>query len=96
MDVVLLQRALFLLAKVCLIPVFAVRISPGSAAPWWEETLVSRSASADYFQRQCPLFFPEVNGYTYGSAKGKTAADVNHWTGGWRTRETKRLIYTNG
>ena len=51
---------------------------------------------AEYFQRQCSLFFPEVNGHTYGSAKGKTAEDVNRWTGGWSDRPTKRLLYANG
>lgn len=52
--------------------------------------------NADFFQRQCPLFFPEVNGHTYGSAKGRTAEDVNRWTGGWLKRNTTRLLYSNG
>lgn len=67
-----------------------------SAAPEEQSTLVSRIISAEWFQEQCPLWFPEVNGYTYGSAKNKTAADVNEWTGGWTERKTKRLIYANG
>lgn len=67
-----------------------------SAAPEEQSTLVSRIISAEWFQEQCPLWFPEVNGYTYGSAKNKTAADVNDWTGGWTERKTKRLIYANG
>ena len=78
-------------------PACPAQISPrNSAAPWWESTLVSRMINADFFQRQCPLFFPEVNGHTYGSAKGRTAEDVNRWTGGWLKRNTTRLLYSNG
>ncbi|KAF7169373.1 hypothetical protein CNMCM6106_004298 [Aspergillus hiratsukae] len=65
-------------------------------APKNEFTIVSRLVSAEYWQRQCSLFFPEVNGYTYGSAKGKTAADVNKWTKGWDLTDTTRLTWTNG
>jgi hypothetical protein len=39
-----------------------------SGAPNHEATIVSRLVNADYWQRQCALFFPTVNGYTYGSA----------------------------
>jgi len=67
-----------------------------SAAPSGVPTLVSRTVNAEYWQRQCPLFFPEVNGHTYGSAKGKTAAQVNSWTKGWDLTNTTRLIWTNG
>jgi hypothetical protein len=49
-----------------------------------------------YWERQCSLFFPEVNGYTYGSAKGKTSAEVNAWTKGWSLTDTTRLIWANG
>jgi hypothetical protein len=52
--------------------------------------------NAAYWQRQCPLFFPEVDGYTYGSAEGKTAADVNAYTEGWDLTDTTRLIWANG
>ncbi|KAJ5235467.1 uncharacterized protein N7469_004635 [Penicillium citrinum] len=66
------------------------------AAPSGVQTLVSRTVNAEYWQRQCPLFFPEVNGHTYGSARGKTAAQVNSWTKGWDLTNTTRLIWTNG
>ncbi|KAJ5217326.1 hypothetical protein N7468_010334 [Penicillium chermesinum] len=65
-------------------------------APSGVPSLVSRTVSADYYQRQCPLYFPTVNGHTYGSAKGKTAADVNKWTKGWDLTHTTRLTWTNG
>ncbi|GIC84418.1 putative serine peptidase [Aspergillus udagawae] len=65
-------------------------------APKDEFTIVSRLVSAEYWQRQCSLYFPELNGYTYGSAKGKTAGDVNKWTKGWDLTNTTRLIWTNG
>lgn len=65
-------------------------------APKFVPSIVSRLVNAEYWQRQCSLFFPEVNGYTYASAKGKTVDDVNAWTGGWSARDTTRLIWTNG
>ncbi|KAJ5730002.1 Peptidase S28 [Penicillium malachiteum] len=65
-------------------------------APSDVQTIVSRSVDAEYWQRQCPLYFPTVNGYTYASAKGKTAADVNSWTKGWDLTDTTRLTWTNG
>ncbi|PTU17606.1 hypothetical protein P175DRAFT_0535946 [Aspergillus ochraceoroseus IBT 24754] len=49
-------------------------------APKGTPTIVSRP---EYWQRQCPLYFPETEGQTYGSAIGRTAASVNAWTGGW-------------
>lgn len=42
------------------------------------------------------MYFPTVNGHTYSSAKGKTAADVNKWTHGWDISNTTRLLWTNG
>ncbi|KAJ5659501.1 Peptidase S28 [Penicillium longicatenatum] len=65
-------------------------------APSDVTTIVSRTVNAEYWQRQCPLFFPTVNGYTYGSAKGKNAADVNAMTKGWDLTKTTRLTWTNG
>ncbi|KAH8423270.1 putative serine peptidase [Aspergillus melleus] len=65
-------------------------------APEGKTTIVPRTVSAEYWQRQCPLFFPTVNGHTYGSAKGKNAATVNAYTGGWSRTNTSRLIWTNG
>ncbi|KAI9927094.1 hypothetical protein MW887_003477 [Aspergillus wentii] len=71
---------------------------------WWQDgapenvsTIVPRTVDAAYWQRQCSLFFPETNGYKYGSAKNKTASTVNDWTDGWfLTKNTTRLIWTNG
>ncbi|KAJ5390371.1 uncharacterized protein N7496_001439 [Penicillium cataractarum] len=65
-------------------------------APSGVSSLVSRTVNAEYWQRQCSLFFPEVNGYTFGSAKGKTEAEVNAWTKGWELTDTTRLIWANG
>ncbi|MCJ1226910.1 hypothetical protein MMC12_003565 [Toensbergia leucococca] len=70
---------------------------------WWEDgaplgttTIVSRLVSAAYWQRQCALYFPPEDGYTYGSAKGETVNDTNAYTGGWKITNTTRLIWTNG
>ncbi|KAL1852283.1 hypothetical protein Plec18170_006009 [Paecilomyces lecythidis] len=65
-------------------------------APENNPSIVSRLVNAAYWQRQCDLFFPEEDGYTYGSAKGKTVNDVNAWTKGWSLSDTTRLIWTNG
>ncbi|KAH8895932.1 endoprotease endo-Pro [Thozetella sp. PMI_491] len=65
-------------------------------APEDVPSLVSRLVDVDYWQRQCGLFFPAEDGYTYGIAKGKTEADVNAYTGGWDYVNTARLIWTNG
>ncbi|RAK80281.1 putative serine peptidase [Aspergillus fijiensis CBS 313.89] len=66
-------------------------------APSSETTLIPRLVSADYWQRQCALYFPEVNGFTYGSAKGKSASTFNAWTDGWFLNgNSTRLIWTNG
>jgi hypothetical protein len=52
-------------------------------APRGRPSIVSRLVDAEYWQRQCALFFPTVNGYTYASK-------------GWRLEDTTRLIWTNG
>ncbi|EPS30153.1 hypothetical protein POX_b02836 [Penicillium oxalicum] len=65
-------------------------------APSHVDTLVSRSVNAEYWQRQCSLYFPEVNGFTFGSSKGKKADAVNHKTKGWDLTDTTRLIWANG
>jgi hypothetical protein len=52
--------------------------------------------NAAYWQRQCPLFFPKEGSYNYGSAEGKTAAEVNAWTKGWFATNTTRLTWTTG
>ncbi|RDW88519.1 hypothetical protein BP6252_00551 [Coleophoma cylindrospora] len=66
-------------------------------APKDQPTIVSRLVTAEYWQRQCALWFPEVNGYTYGSANPSVNVHkVNKHTKGWRLENTTRLIWTNG
>ncbi|PVH89666.1 putative serine protease K12H4.7 [Cadophora sp. DSE1049] len=67
-------------------------------APRHEVTIVSRLINAAYWQRQCDLFFPTVNGFTYGSnlSPDNNVHQVNKHTEGWRLEKTTRLIWTNG
>lgn len=65
-------------------------------APAGTPTIVSRLVTKDYFERQCALYFPEVDGYSFGQAEGKTATDVNLYTDGWSVTNRTRLIWTNG
>ena len=66
-------------------------------APQGHPTLVSRLVTAEYWIRQCNLYFPPgPNGETFGINKGKTEADVNAYTGGWFIDNSTRLIYANG
>jgi hypothetical protein len=67
-----------------------------SGAPEGTPTLMSRLADAAYYERQCALWFPTEDGYTYGSGAGRTADDVNSYTDGWFNTDTTRLIYVNG
>lgn len=59
-------------------------------------SIVSRLINSHYWERQCALFFPTEDGYTYGEAKGKDVQNVNAYTGGWYHTDTERLIWTNG
>lgn len=67
-------------------------------APRREMSIVSRLVTADYWQRQCNMFFPTVNGFTYGSnlSPDNNEHKVNKATEGWRLDDTTRLIWTNG
>lgn len=66
-------------------------------APENRPTIVSRLVTAEYWIRQCGLYFPEgPHGESYGIAEGKTEADVNAYTGGWDIDNTSRLLYVNG
>lgn len=56
---------------------------------------MSRLVSAEYWEEQCPLFFPPEDG-GYGLMRGKTAEDVDAYTGGWFLQDTERLMLTNG
>ena len=64
-------------------------------APSDTPTIVSRLVSAEYWQRQCPLYFTPPG--TYGSAEGKNVTATNTYTKGWdMAGTTTRLIFTNG
>ncbi|KAI1370181.1 putative serine peptidase [Hypoxylon crocopeplum] len=71
-----------------------------TGAPSNRPTVFSRLATAHYWQRQCDLFFPKEGKYTYASARGKTAANLNAHTKGWRLPEyldsESRLLWVNG
>lgn len=69
-----------------------------NGAPRSRPTIVSRLINSEYWQRQCALFFPTVNGYTYGSnlSPDNNVHQVNKFTKGWRLDDTTRLIWTNG
>lgn len=71
-----------------------------TGAPANQSTLFSRLANAEYWQRQCELFFPAEGEYTYASALGMTAADLNNYTKGWQLPESldseSRLLFVNG
>lgn len=65
-------------------------------SPKGQKSIVSRLVDVDYYVRQCPLYFPEEDGYTYGLNRGKTEADVNTFTKGWNFNNSTRLIFVNG
>lgn len=68
-----------------------------TAAPEGQSSLLSRLLNAEYYSRQCALYFPEgPNGETYGLARGRTAADINDYTGGWNHSDASRVVFTNG
>jgi hypothetical protein len=53
--------------------------------------------TAEYYQGQCGMYFPEVNGYTYGSANPTVnTAAANAKTQGWNLVNSTRLIWSNG
>jgi hypothetical protein len=66
-------------------------------APAGRPSIVSRTVNAEYWQRQCALFFPTAaDGFTFASAHGKTEDDVNVYTQGWNLTNSTRLIWANG
>ncbi|KAH8911725.1 serine carboxypeptidase S28 [Coniochaeta sp. PMI_546] len=65
-------------------------------APKERPSIMSRYVTAEYYQRQCDLFFPRDGNFTYGSAIGKTAETLNSWTQGWNLTNTTRLLWVNG
>ncbi|KAK3362456.1 peptidase S28 [Lasiosphaeria hispida] len=66
-----------------------------TGAPKDQPSIVSRKIDEAYWQHQCEMHFPAENGFTYGSASGKTADTLNKKTGGWN-RNTTRVVWTNG
>ncbi|KAK3380849.1 putative serine peptidase [Podospora didyma] len=67
-----------------------------TGAPNDRPSIVPRHVSAEYYQRQCGLLFPEQGNSTFGSGAGKTAEMVNSLTSGWHLTNTTRLIWVNG
>ncbi len=67
-----------------------------NGAPEGIPTLVSRLVNNAYWERQCALFFPEDDGYTYGIAEGRSTDQVNAYTHGWDLTNTTRLMWANG
>lgn len=73
-------------------------------APNDTPSIVSRLINAQYWQRQCDLFFPPEDGFTYGSSPlhrpQRTVDTANAETYGWllpsKAGPTTRLIWTNG
>ncbi|KAF7531733.1 hypothetical protein G7054_g8596 [Neopestalotiopsis clavispora] len=76
----------------CNEPLFYWQIGPPPGQP----ALISRLLDADYYERQCQNFFPTEHGKTFASSQGKTEIQVNDHTGGWETRASTRLLYSNG
>ncbi|KAH8671712.1 serine carboxypeptidase S28 [Xylariales sp. PMI_506] len=70
-----------------------------TGAPTDQPTVMSRLATAEYYERQCAIWFPPEGNATYGSAEGATADAFNARAGGWLntpTNSSARLLYLNG
>jgi hypothetical protein len=66
-------------------------------APQDEISLVSRLTTAEFFLKQCALFFPDgPNGESFGARNGRTAYTLNEYTGGWWPTNSTRIIYSSG
>lgn len=73
-------------------------------APAGTTTIVSRLVTASYWQRQCELFFPPVDGHTYGSSPShvpqESTTTTNLYTTGWfeplKATSNTRLLWVNG
>lgn len=64
-------------------------------APEGTPSIVSGLVTAEYWQRQCGLYFTPTG--SYGSAQGKNVTTTNTYTKGWDIAgTTTRLIFTNG
>ena len=71
-------------------------LTNNSGAPQGTQSIVSRNVKPSYWTRQCELFFPREGANTYGLKLGKTEAQLNTYTKGWKPRPSKRLLYVNG
>jgi hypothetical protein len=103
MGLVSMQRTVRLTVSICLNLQRETNTSDASSFKYWQDgapsnvsSIISRLVNPAYWERQCPLYFPPENGYTYGIANGKTVDDVNAYTGGWNYVNTTRLIWING
>ena len=69
-----------------------------NGAPSNRPSLVSRTMTLENKLRMCDHYFPPgPNGETYGLARGKTAEQVNLYTGGWNlAANTTRVSFANG
>lgn len=67
-----------------------------TGAPKNIPTVMSRLNTAEYYQRQCSIWFPHEGRNTFGSDRGLTADSVNRRTKGWFNTDTTRLLYVNG
>ncbi|TQS36050.1 hypothetical protein Golomagni_03509 [Golovinomyces magnicellulatus] len=63
-------------------------------APQTRPTLVSRLVTSDYWQRQCPLYFPLEDDNSFRPRQ--TVDDVNKYTKGWDLTDARRLLWING
>lgn len=57
---------------------------------------MSRLAKAEYYERQCSLYFPAEGHNTFRSARGIRENYVNDRTDGWYNTHAPRLLYVNG
>ncbi|KAI1170527.1 serine carboxypeptidase S28 [Nemania sp. FL0916] len=57
--------------------------------------IVSTFLRPEFFQRRCPLAFPETNGFRPGSVEGFTAEHLDMWTKGWGANY-ERVVFVNG
>jgi hypothetical protein len=71
-------------------------ISLYSGAPESIPTIFTRLATADYYERQCSLYFPTEGNNTFRSALGIREDYVNDRTDGWFNTDAPRLLYVNG
>lgn len=58
--------------------------------------MVSYLITEEVWNKQCELYFPEVNGHKVGVSNGRTFSQINKLTGGWDNVNTTRLMWSNG